>query len=79
MKLGACEVLGISPDGPNGLEKALDVRSFMASTQIKREHLVRMKFLINEDVIRGKNILLIDDSIVRGTTMKVLVDMLLKA
>lgn len=52
----------------------LDVRTFMARTQVERERLVAMKFRTNAEGIDGQNDLLIDDSIVRGTTMKVLAD-----
>ncbi|MBP7774014.1 hypothetical protein KA071_02905 [Candidatus Gracilibacteria bacterium] len=72
MKKGARGVLGLSNDTPNGLKKVLDVRTFIARTQEERERLVAMKFrTIPEGIDRESN-LLIDDSIVRGTTMKVL-------
>jgi len=51
----------------------------MASDQADREQIVRDKFTLIPEQIVGKRILLIDDSIVRGTTMKILVDMLLEA
>jgi amidophosphoribosyltransferase len=50
----------------------------MAPEQSEREKIVRDKFLIDGESIRGKRVLLVDDSIVRGTTMKVIVDMLLE-
>lgn len=54
------------------MKKVLDVRTFIARTQIERERLVAMKFrTVPEGIDRDSN-LLIDDSIVRGTTMKVL-------
>lgn len=64
MKIGGCRELGIEPS-QNALEKILDVRSFMASTQEERERLVRLKFQIISEVVRGKDRLLLDDSIVR--------------
>ena len=65
---------------PNGLvRKPHSERSFMASDQADREQIVRDKFTLIPEQIAGKRILLIDDSIVRGTTMKILVDMLLEA
>lgn len=64
MKIGGCRELGITPS-KNALEKILDVRSFMASSQVEREKLVRLKFQIVTELLRGKNRLLMDDSIVR--------------
>lgn len=74
MKRGVESVLGIPHETRNWLEKVLDVRTFMARTQVEREKLVAMKFRTNAEGIDGQNDLLIDDSIVRGTTMKVLAD-----
>ncbi len=79
MKIWACRELGLPCDAKNWLTKVLDVRTFLATTQEEREKLVRLKFKVEESVVRGKNILLIDDSLVRGTTMKILADMLLLA
>lgn len=79
MKIWACRELGLPYDAQNWLIKVLDVRTFLANTQEEREKLVKLKFKVDESVVRGKNILLIDDSLVRWTTMKVLVDMLLLA
>lgn len=79
MRLWACELLGLDPSLPNGLtRKPHSERSFMASEQWDREKIVREKFLIDVQQIQWKRILLIDDSIVRWTTMKVMVDMLLE-
>jgi glutamine phosphoribosylpyrophosphate amidotransferase len=44
----------------------------MATTQAERERLVEMKFRVNPEGVDDENNLMIDDSIVRGTTMKVL-------
>ncbi|MBR2190922.1 MAG: amidophosphoribosyltransferase, partial [Eubacterium sp.] len=51
-------------------------RSFIKPTQNERQMAVQMKLSVLENVVRDKNIVLIDDSIVRGTTMRKLVDML---
>ena len=51
-------------------------RSFIKPTQNERQVAVQMKLSVLENVVRGKSIVLIDDSIVRGTTMRKLVDML---
>lgn len=45
-------------------------RSFIQSDQKKREERVKRKFRLTSDIIRGKNILLCDDSIVRGCSSK---------
>ena len=45
-------------------------RSFMPTIQSKRDFIARMKLLPVQENIKGKRILLIDDSIVRGTQLK---------
>jgi amidophosphoribosyltransferase len=44
-------------------------RTFIAATQVKRNAEVAQKFTFSEDEIPGKNIVVLDDSIVRGTTL----------
>lgn len=51
-------------------------RSFILDTQDKRERAVRLKLTPVISEIRGKKILLVDDSIVRGTTSKRIIKML---
>ncbi len=51
-------------------------RSFILGTQEKREQAVELKLSPVRSEIEGKNIFLIDDSIVRGTTAKKIVAML---
>lgn len=51
-------------------------RTFLQPTQSTRELAVNMKYSINKDTLEGKSIILIDDSIVRGTTLKGVVAML---
>lgn len=48
-------------------------RTFIDPTQEERERLLRLKLGILSDTVKGKRILLVDDSIVRGTTMRRLV------
>ena len=48
-------------------------RTFIAPTQRERENLVFVKLNAVRSVIRGKRVVVIDDSIVRGTTSKRLV------
>lgn len=45
-------------------------RSFMPTIQSKRNMIAKMKMLSIEDLIRDKKLLLIDDSIVRGTQLR---------
>lgn len=54
-------------------------RTFIKPTQEERESSVHMKLSILEPVVRGKRIILVDDSIVRGTTIANLIHMLKKA
>lgn len=44
-----------------------------------RENAVRLKLNAVRGVVQGKNVLLVDDSIVRGTTMKKIVNLLKEA
>ena len=45
-------------------------RSFMPTTQTKRNLIAKMKLIPIHDLIDGKSLLLIDDSIVRGTQLR---------
>ncbi|UXV31438.1 amidophosphoribosyltransferase [Mammaliicoccus sciuri] len=51
-------------------------RTFIQPTQELREQGVRVKLSAVKDIVNGKNIVLVDDSIVRGTTSKRIVRML---
>jgi len=51
-------------------------RSFMPSNQTARSHIAKMKQIPVKELIRGKNLLFVDDSIVRGTQLKETVDFL---
>ncbi|KND51774.1 MAG: amidophosphoribosyltransferase [Parcubacteria bacterium C7867-001] len=51
-------------------------RTFTAATQARRDEEVARKFLFAGDEIRGKRLVLIDDSIVRGTTLPKIVSKL---
>ena len=51
-------------------------RTFIKPTQKERESAVHMKLNVLEDVVKGKRLVLIDDSIVRGTTIANLIKML---
>ncbi|MGB5914070.1 MAG: amidophosphoribosyltransferase, partial [Phormidesmis sp.] len=54
-------------------------RTFIQPTQAMREAGIRMKLNPMRDVLEGKRILIVDDSIVRGTTSRKLVQMLYAA
>ncbi|HBT19550.1 MAG TPA: amidophosphoribosyltransferase [Clostridiaceae bacterium] len=54
-------------------------RSFITPSQEARVKAVFLKLNAQKDVVAGKRVLLIDDSIVRGTTSKYLVDLLYRA
>ena len=51
-------------------------RTFIEPTQEQRDMGVKMKLSANASVVKGKRIILVDDSIVRGTTMKRIVALL---
>lgn len=54
-------------------------RTFIKPNQKERESAVHVKLSVLESVVYGKRLVLVDDSIVRGTTMAGLVGMLKKA
>lgn len=51
-------------------------RSFIENGQDRRKMTVNLKFNVIREQVEGKNILLVDDSIVRGTTSKKIVNLL---
>jgi len=51
-------------------------RSFMPATAELRHHIAKMKMIPVSDLIKGKKLLFIDDSIVRGTQLQETVDFL---
>lgn len=53
-------------------------RTFIKPTQEERSNAVRAKLNVLESVVRGKRVVLIDDSIVRGTTIANLIKMMRK-
>ncbi len=76
--IGYAEESGIPYD--EGLIKNKYVgRTFIKPTQELREQGVRIKLNVLKENIEGKRIILVDDSIVRGTTMKRTVSMLKEA
>ena len=51
-------------------------RSFMPTNQVDRNEIAKMKQVPVKDLIEGKSLLFVDDSIVRGTQLKETVDFL---
>lgn len=51
-------------------------RTFIITDSGERNNYSREKYIIDGDKVRNKNIILVDDSIVRGTTLKTLVKIL---
>jgi amidophosphoribosyltransferase len=54
-------------------------RTFIQPDQALRERGVRLKFNVLPSVLRGKRVVVVDDSIVRGSTTRKLVQMLFEA
>ncbi len=54
-------------------------RTFIQPDQTLRERGVKLKFNVLADVLRGKRVVVVDDSIVRGSTTRKLVTMLFEA
>lgn len=76
--LGYSEVTGIPME--MALVKNRYVhRTFIEPDQKSREHSVALKLIPMPEILTGKRIAIIDDSIVRGTTSKRLVESLFKA
>ena len=51
-------------------------RTFITPTQVGRDFKVRMKFSPVREVLDGKRVVVVDDSLVRGTTSRALVELL---
>jgi amidophosphoribosyltransferase len=54
-------------------------RSFIMPTKDQRELMVRLKLHAVPDVVSGKRVVMIDDSLVRGTTSRIIVGLLREA
>ena len=72
-------MLSIIPFGLAFYKNSYVGRTFIKPTQKERENSVRLKLSVLESVVKGKRIVLVDDSIVRGTTIANLIHMLKKA
>ncbi|NJE03801.1 amidophosphoribosyltransferase [Thermococcus sp. MV11] len=76
--LGFSQVSGI-PYSEGLIKNRYIGRTFITPGQFYRELKVKLKLSPVREVIEGKSVVLVDDSIVRGTTMKRIVTMLRKA
>ncbi len=62
----------------NRYSKKGSIRSFIEPEQPKREEVVR-KIIPIRETVQGKDVVVVDDSVVRGTSSRVIVDILRKA
>ena len=76
--IGFCEASGI-PMSEGLMKNRFVERTFILPDQDAREASVRMKLNPIKSVIQGKRVVIIDDSIVRGTTMRKIVQMVREA
>ncbi|MFW5975977.1 MAG: amidophosphoribosyltransferase, partial [Alkalispirochaetaceae bacterium] len=76
--MGYAEASGI-PYGQTLIKNKYVGRSFIAPSQELRERAVQVKLNVLRSTVDGKRVILIDDSIVRGTTSRRLVSMLRRA
>lgn len=54
-------------------------RSFIMPTSEERRHAVKLKLNANQAVLKGKKVVVVDDSLVRGTTSKIIINILREA
>lgn len=76
---GYAEASGIPLAGGITLNRDASERSFMQRTPEARAHAVAQKMLIIESEVRGQRLGVVDDTIVRGTTYRVLGELLRRA
>ncbi|HIZ55032.1 MAG TPA: amidophosphoribosyltransferase [Firmicutes bacterium] len=76
--MGYAEESGI-PYGVGFIKNRYVGRSFIQPTQGEREDAVRIKLSVIRSVVSGKRVVMIDDSIVRGTTSARIVNLLREA
>lgn len=68
------EKLGI-PNREGFIKNRYSGRTFIMPNQVTRENALRLKLNPMREVFEGKRVILVDDSIVRGSTVKRLVDL----
>lgn len=78
---GLCAAIGYSeesgiPYGYGLIKNRYIGRTFIQPTQTERQNLVKIKLNVLADAVRGKRVVMVDDSIVRGTTIRDIVRML---
>ncbi len=78
---GLCAAIGYSeesgiPYGYGLIKNRYIGRTFIQPTQSERQNLVKIKLNVLGDAVRGKRVVMVDDSIVRGTTIRDIVRML---
>ncbi len=73
--LGYSQQSGI-PYGIGFIKNKYIGRTFIAPGQANREDKVRIKLNVLKDTIKGKRVVLVDDSIVRGTTIARIINLL---
>ena len=76
--IGYAQGSGI-PYGQGLVKNAYVGRTFIAPTQLQRQRGIRLKLNPMKEVIEGKRLVVVDDSIVRGNTQRALVAMLREA
>ena len=76
--MGYAEVSGI-PYGTGFVKNRYIARTFIQPTQNERTNAVRMKLNVIRSVVKNKRIVMVDDSIVRGTTCARIVALLKEA
>ena len=76
--LGYANESGV-PYGVGFIKNRYIGRSFIQPSQAQREDAVRIKLSVIKENIKGKRVIMIDDSIVRGTTCRAIVNLLREA
>ena len=76
--MGYSEGSGI-PYGTGFVKNRYIGRTFIQPTQAMRENSVRIKLNVLKSTVEGKRVVMVDDSIVRGTTSKRIVNLLRRA
>lgn len=62
-----------------GIEKVREGRTFIEGHPVVREEKANLKYRLHPELLRGKRVILVDDSLVRGTTLTALVRKLREA
>jgi amidophosphoribosyltransferase len=74
--LGVAEAINI-PYREGLLKNRYVQRSFIQNNQTERKSVVNLKFSVVESIVKNKDILLVDDSVVRGTTSQKIIQLLM--